>query len=201
MPSVIDDDAALMATFVQTRDRQVFAVLFQRYERKMINHARRFVRDPARAEELAQDVFVRVYTTKRYEPNTKFSTWLYRVATNLCLNELRRPEHQQQLSSLDAVRADDRPIEMVSPAADPEAQAHGRQMAERLQNAMDRLPAKQRAAFLMARQDHMSHEEIAAALETSVSAVKSLIHRALEGLRREAMVAITDSGNYAQEAS
>ena len=197
---VTDDDATLMARFVQTRDRRVFAVLFQRYERKMINHARRFVRDPARAEELAQDVFVRVYTTKRYEPHTKFSTWLYRVATNVCLNELRRPEHRQQLASLDA--SDERGApEVPSPAADPEASAHGQQLAQRLSTAMDRLPAKQRAAFLMARQDHMSHEEIATALQTSVSAVKSLIHRALESLRREALVVMNDSTSVAQEVS
>ena len=159
VPVVTDDDAVLMARFVQTRDRQVFAVLFQRYERRMINHARRFVRDPARAEELAQDIFVRVYTTKRYEPNTKFSTWLYRVATNVCLNELRRPEHQQRVDSLDAAQQDDRPLELPSPAADPEQTAHGQQLAQRLTTVMARLPPKQRAAFLMARQDHMSHEE------------------------------------------
>ncbi len=201
VPVVTDDDAALMAKFVETRDRQVFAVLFQRYERKMINHARRFVRDPARAEELAQDVFIRVYTTKRYEPTTKFSTWLYRVATNLCLNELRRPEHQQRLASLDAANPDERANELPSPAADPEAAAHGQQLAQRLTAAMARLPAKQRAAFLMARQDHMSHEEIAAALETSVSAVKSLIHRALEALRREALAVMNDPVGRIQEAS
>ena len=201
MTVVIDDDAALMARFVKTRDRQVFAVLFQRYEQRMINHARRFVRDPARAEELAQDVFVRVYTTKRYEPQTKFSTWLYRVATNVCLNELRRPEHQQQVASLDAPGGDDRPRELPSQAADPEATAHGQQLAHRLSAAMAKLPPKQRAAFMMARQDHMSHEEIAAALETSVSAVKSLIHRALESLRREALAVMNDPAGYAQEAS
>ncbi len=195
-----DDDADLMARFVKTRDRQVFAVLFQRYERKMINHARRFVRDPARAEELAQDVFVRVYTTKRYEPQTKFSTWLYRVATNVCLNELRRPEHQQQLASIDAPAEGHLP-ELSAPHADPEAAARTRQLASRLSATMSRLPPKQRAAFLMARQDQMTHEEIAAALETSVSAVKSLIHRALEALRREALAVMNDPTTLAQEAS
>ncbi|MEL7372391.1 MAG: sigma-70 family RNA polymerase sigma factor [Myxococcota bacterium] len=196
-----DDDAELMARFVQTRDRRLFAKLFERYERRMFNHTRRFVRDAARAEELVQDVFIRMYTTKRYEPQTKFSTWLYRVATNVCLNELRRPEHQQQLASLDAASADERPTELPSPAADPEATAHGQQLAQRLSAAMDRLPPKQRAAFMMARQDHMSHEEIAAAMQTSVSAVKSLIHRALEALRREALAVMNESPGLAQEAS
>ena len=195
-----DDDADLMARFVKTRDRQVFAVLFQRYERKMINHARRFVRDPARAEELAQDVFVRVYTTKRYEPQTKFSTWLYRVATNVCLNELRRPEHQQLVASIDASAEGSVP-ELSAPNADPETAARTQQLASRLSAAMARLPPKQRAAFLMARQDQMTHEEIADALETSVSAVKSLIHRALEALRREALSVMNDPVTLAQEAS
>lgn len=170
----IDEDAALMASFVRSRDRKMFDRLFEKYRRAMVAHAGRYVKNRARAEELAQEVFVRVYTTKTYEANAKFKTWLYRVATNVCLNELRRPEHRETLEG----------VEMPRPI-DPEEHAAGDQLAKRLEKALDALPANQRAAFLMARQDNLSHEEIAHALDTSVSAVKSLIHRALEALRKE----------------
>src|SRR5687768_4469470 len=95
-----DEDALRMERFVRTRNRRVFEVLFQKYKRPMLSHALRFVRDPARAEELTQEVFIRVYTTKKYEPTTRFKTWLYKVATNVCLNELRKAEHHQQLETL-----------------------------------------------------------------------------------------------------
>jgi RNA polymerase sigma-70 factor, ECF subfamily len=177
-PVEADDDAALMATFVATRDRRVYTVLFDRHHRSIFRHVQRYVRSAAKAEELTQDVFIRVYRAKQYEPKTKFRTWLYRVATNVCLNELRRPEQKEKFDALDD----------VSPAADgpnPETAHAGKEIASKVEAALDRLPPNQRAAFLMARQDQLSHEEIAAALETSVSAVKSLIHRALEALRKE----------------
>lgn len=183
-----------MAEFVSTRDRRRFELLFGRHERTVLNHVRRFVRNQARAEELTQDVFVRVYTTKNYKPETRFKTWLLRVATNVALNELRRPEHKQRLESMDAKEAGAPGSTEAMPgfAASPEATIEGNQLADRLTAALDALPPKQRAAFLMARQDALSHEEIADALSTSVSAVKSLIHRALEALRRAAAQAMTE---------
>ncbi|MCB9645861.1 MAG: sigma-70 family RNA polymerase sigma factor [Deltaproteobacteria bacterium] len=184
-----------MAEFVRTRDRRRFEMLFQRHKRGVLAHLRRYVRDPARAEELAQDVFLRVYTTKSYTPDTRFRTWLYRVATNVALNELRRPEHQQRLESMDA-KAEGAPGSreaLPNPAPNPEGALAGAQLAGRIHGALAALPENQRAAFLMARQDALSHEEIAHALSTSVSAVKSLIHRALTTLRREAAQALTES--------
>jgi RNA polymerase sigma-70 factor (ECF subfamily) len=185
-----DEDAELMAKFVKTRDRQVFTTLFDRYERPMLAHARRFVKDPALAEELVQEIFVKVYTTKRYRPDHRFRTWLYRVATNVCLNELRRPHHGQRHDSLDASPEDGPAPELPGAEPDPQQDLEGRELAARVAAALDRLPAKQRAAFLMVRHDGLSHDEIAEALETSVSAVKSLVHRALETLRREVEAAL-----------
>lgn len=189
-----DADAALMADFVRTRDRRLFEMLFSRHERGVLAHVRRFVRNPARAEELTQDVFVRVYTTKKYTPDTRFKTWLLRVATNVALNELRRPEHKQRLESMDAkeVGAPGSAEALANPAPRPDAAVAGDQLAAQLTRALDALPAKQRAAFLMARQDALSHQEIADALSTSVSAVKSLIHRALESLRGAAAQAMSE---------
>jgi RNA polymerase sigma-70 factor (ECF subfamily) len=185
-----DEDARRMVAFVATRDRRLFEQLFERHRRAMVAHAGRYVRDAARAEELAQEVFVRVYRTRSYEPTARFKTWLYRVATNVCLNELRRPEHRQRHESLEArmeTKAD--PTALDSPltprGGSPEETTASAQLARRLDAALGALPENQRAAFLMARHDGLTHEEIAEVLSTTVPAVKSLIHRALEALRRE----------------
>lgn len=177
-----DEDATLMATFVATRDRKMFERLFLRHRRAMVAYAGRYVKDRARAEELAQEIFVRVYTARTYEPTARFKTWLYRVATNICLNELRRPEHKQRLERLDD------PGALLAPSsASPEAAVAGKELAIGLERALRNLPEKQRAAFLMARHEDLSHEEIAEALATSIPSVKSLIHRALEALRRDVL--------------
>jgi RNA polymerase sigma-70 factor (ECF subfamily) len=181
-----DEDALAMERFVRTRDRRMFEVLFQKYKRPVLAHVMRFVRDQARAEELTQDVFIRVYTTKKYEATGTLRTWLYRVATNVCLNELRKAENKAHHESLDAESSQETKPEPLSTSASPEEALAGNELAKTLQDALTRLPANQRAALLMARQDGMTHEEIATALETSVPAVKSLIHRALETLRKEA---------------
>ncbi len=190
MTSISDEDAAIMAEFVKTRERRLFEMLFQRYKRPILAHTHRFVRQRSRAEELTQDVFLRVYTTKNYQAQTRFKTWLYRVATNVCLNELRKQEHQQRLESL-SDHSDGAQISAAPDLQNPDAALGGKQLAARLEARLGALPTKQRAAFLMARQDGLSHQEIASALETSVSAVKSLIHRALEALRQEYTSAIS----------
>jgi RNA polymerase sigma-70 factor, ECF subfamily len=184
-----DEEAEVMAAFVATRDRKMFERLFQRYRTQMVAYAGRFVRDRARAEELAQEIFIRVYTTKSYQADATFKTWLYRVATNVCLNEVRRPQHKQKHEPLES-EGEARPI--ASNEASPEAQIAGRQLASKLEKVLAALPEKQRAAFLMARYEAMSHDEIASVLSTTIPAVKSLIHRALETLRKEASALIQD---------
>lgn len=179
-----EDDARLMARFVASRERAVFEALYRRHRDRMIAYAGRYVRERPRAEELAQEIFVRVYTTKSYEPQGTFTAWLYRVATNVCLNELRRPEHRQRFQA----------FEEATVHETPESQLAERELGARLEAALARLPEKQRAAFIMARMDGLSHQEIAGALDTTIPAVKSLIHRALENLRAAVRDAPQDAG-------
>src|ERR671929_804586 len=88
-----DPDAALMVAF-QGGDESAFRVLFERYGRAMVAFCHHFVRDGARAEELAQDVFLKLHrSAPRYRPTARFKTFLYRIASNHCLNELRRGEY------------------------------------------------------------------------------------------------------------
>jgi RNA polymerase sigma-70 factor (ECF subfamily) len=172
-----DPDAALMLAF-QQGDEGAFRTLFERHARAMYAFCHHFVRDAARAEELAQDVFVNLYRARdRYRPTARFKTFLYRVASNRCLNELRRREH----AARQAPGSEEGPPDLdslPSAAAGPEEVIRGRALEDAVRKLLARLPEKQRAALVLCRFEGLSYEEIAQVLETSVSAVKSLVHRA-----------------------
>jgi RNA polymerase sigma-70 factor (ECF subfamily) len=177
-----DPDAALMLAF-QRGDQAAFRVLYERHARAMVGFCHRFVKDPARAEELAQDIFLKLYrAAHRYSPSARFKTFLYRVATNHCLNELRRGEHQARQASPGAPDADAAPDLDTLPGdqPSPHQSLEAGRLAAAVATLLDGLPEKQRAALVLCRFEGMSYEEIAETLETSVSAVKSLVHRATE---------------------
>lgn len=175
-----DPDAALMLAF-QRGDAQAFRVLYERHARAMVAYCHRFVRDAGRAEELAQDVFVKLHrAAHRYSPSARFKTFLYRVATNHCLNELRRGEYAAREASPGAPGGDDAPDldALPSPRASPQQELEATRLAGAVVKLLEGLPETQRAAFVLCRFEGLSYQEIAETLETSVSAVKSLVHRA-----------------------
>jgi RNA polymerase sigma-70 factor, ECF subfamily len=174
-----DPDAALMLAF-QQGDEGAFRTLFERYARAMHAFCHNFIRDAARAEELAQDVFVSVYRARdRYKPSARFKTFLYRVATNHCLNELRRGEHAaRRLEPAGASPEADELDALPSPAAGPEELLQGKALEAEVRQLLSRLPEKQRAALVLCRFEGLSYEEIAQVLGTTVPSVKSLVHRA-----------------------
>lgn len=169
-----DPDATLMLAF-QRGDERAFRTLFERNARAVVAFCHRFVRDAARAEELAQDVFLKLYrAADRYEPSARFKTFLYRIASNHCLNELRRGEYAARAPEGEPADPDGLP----SRGPSPEASAEGAALERQVGALLDGLPEKQRAALVLCRFEGLSYEEIAEVLETSVSAVKSLVHRA-----------------------
>jgi len=174
-----DPDAALFLAF-QRGDAAAFRALYERHARAMVAFCFHHVRDAARAEELAQDVFVKLHRARDgYQPSARFKTFLYRIAANHCLNELRRGEWRARAA--DRAAGADGPADpdaLPSRAAGPEAEIEAGRLEEAVRAMLDRLPDKQRTAFVLARFDGLSYEEIADVLETSVSAVKSLVHRA-----------------------
>jgi len=182
----VDPDALLMVR-VQEGDRASFEKLFLKYSRQIVAFVRRFVGNQALAEELAQDVFLKAYRSRDdYEPRAKFTTYLYRIATNHCLNELRRGVHRNVHDPLDAPKsASERAprAELADPAPGPDAIAAGRSLAAAVDAAIASLPEAQRAALLLLRYEGQSYEEIASALSMSVPAVKSLLNRAKTSLR------------------
>ena len=171
-----DTDAALLLSF-QRGDEQAFRLLYERNARAMVAYCHRFVRDAARAEELAQDVFVKLYrVAARYRPDARFKTFLYRVATNHCLNEVRRGEYAARAAAGSEAAPD--PDALAGGAAGPHEEAEGRALERAVVGLLGALPEKQRAAFVLCRFEGLSYEEIALALDATVSAVKSLVHRA-----------------------
>ncbi len=171
------EDAELMSK-VAAGDKAAFAVLFDRHQASVARFAFRFVGDRARAEELAQDIFVKLYrSAKSYRPSAKFKTFLFRVATNHCLNEVRRGEYKVEHQS----NAQDGP-EASEPAAPdttrPDQVVAGKELERAVAAALQGMSERERAAFTMCRFEGMAYRDIAEALSASEAAVKSLIHRA-----------------------
>ena len=170
-PTPPDVDAQWMLAF-QQGDEECFDRLFQKYKKPVINFAHRFTGRKETAEELAQDIFVKCYTAAPgYRVTARFSTWLFRIARNHCLNEVRRQDYRYRTEPLEGT------VEPVS-SSSPEQQAQANALQRVLLEVMATLPESQRAAMLLSRQQSMSYEEIAETMETSVSAVKSLLNRA-----------------------
>lgn len=178
-----DPDVQLMLA-VQRDSREAFDTLFRKYIGPVVAFASSYVGSRARAEELAQDAFVQLYRARhQYEPRARFKTFLYRIVTNVCLSDVRRSHHRQ--------RAGEMPL--LDPGADAaESDARTgeedlalRQDVDRMRQAVLELPPQQRAALLLARVEGLSYEEVARSLACSVSAVKSLIHRATVSLREQ----------------
>jgi RNA polymerase sigma-70 factor (ECF subfamily) len=182
-----DPDVRLMLR-LQRGDEAAFPELFQRLGPRVLQYVRRLVGSEARAEEITQDVFVQMFRFReRYRPESRLSTWVFTIATNLCLNELRRPERQLRVDLWDR-RGDGREAQeepqLPDPGAiDPEQGAAGREMVRALEAAVGALPPKQRAALLLSRIDGMAYRDVADALGTTEGAVKALLFRATHGLR------------------
>jgi RNA polymerase sigma-70 factor (ECF subfamily) len=148
------------------------------------------VRDTAVAEDLAQEVFLRVYRARNeYAPSAKFTTWMFRIATNLALNSIRDNRHRRMDISVDQTldngEDDQRPMELPDRAPTIEQELMARTRSEMILRAVHALPEKQRVAVLLHKYQEMDYDEIARVLECSEGALKSLLFRAYETLRVE----------------
>src|SRR5467141_3815532 len=167
---------------VKAGDEQSFALLLHRYRSPLVNFLYRMVRNREQAEDLAQEVFLRVYRAREdYIPSAKFTTWLFRIATNLALNSVRDNRYQRMEISLDA------PVTTDAAEKHPNIEQHLIEEARRrmIRQAIEKLPEKQRAAVLLHKYQELDYGEISKILECSESALKSLLFRAYETLRVE----------------
>jgi RNA polymerase sigma-70 factor, ECF subfamily len=177
---------------VKAGDEQSFALLLQRYRSPLINFLYRMVRNREQAEDLAQEVFLRVYRARAdYVPSAKFTTWMFRIATNLALNSVRDTKYQRMEISIDAPvnadseEGDERPLDVADKRPDVEQSLVADVRSKMIRHAIDKLPEKQRAAVLLHKYQELDYAEIAKILECSESALKSLLFRAYEALRVE----------------
>jgi len=179
----LDYDAELMLR-VKDGDGASFAVLLEKHRSSVIHFVYRMVQNQAVAEELTQEVFLRVYRSRStYEPTAKFTTWLFRIATHLALNSLRDGKNQKYEERLDH-QSDDLPARQVAdvrPSVEQSMVYEAR--LDEVRRAVASLPEKQRAAVLMHKYEELEYSQIAKVLNCSESAVKSLLFRAYETLR------------------
>jgi len=188
MAANLDPDAHLMLR-VKRGDLEAFEELVNKYKQPVTNLVCRMLGDATEAEDLAQNVFVQVYkSADRYRVSAKFTTWLFTIARNLCLNEIRR-RSRHPAESLDAPHPEreDQPLRQFEDAktfSPPDALLHG-ELDQKIQQALSELPENQRLAILLCRQDELSYEDIARVLGCSLSATKSLIHRGRETLKQK----------------
>jgi RNA polymerase sigma-70 factor, ECF subfamily len=178
----IGSDAELMLR-VRDGDEDSFACLLVKHRDPVVNYLHRMVQNAGVAEELAQDVFLRVYRARKgYEPTAKFTTWLYRIATHVALNSLRDGRHARNMVALDD-DASDWPHEVRDPGPTVEENLVETSKGWEIRRAVEALPEKQRAAVILHKYQDLDYKEIAQSLDCSESAVKSLLFRAYETLR------------------
>ena len=181
-------DAEVMLR-VKTGDESAFTYLVQKYRRQMVGFMYRMCHNPAAAEELAQEVFLRVYRSREsYEPSAKFNTWLYRIATNLAVNHARDTRHERPEN---LVRLDEPDQETGATPDLPDAsltaeeQMLRRERMNVIRKRVQGLPERQKMAVIMHKYQQMDYREIAEVMKLSESATKSLLFRAYETLREQ----------------
>jgi len=199
----LETDAELMLR-VKAGDEASFDILLEKYRSPVVKFIQRMVQNSAAAEELAQDVFLRVYRAREgYEPSARFTTWLFRIATHIALNALRDGRKERNVQSLDAGYSgagnsnaapggrsaggswSDTPIEVGDTRATIEEYLVESAEVREIRSAVMALPGKQRAAVLMHKYHELDYKQIAESLGCSESAVKSLLFRAYETLREK----------------
>ncbi len=173
-----DEDARLMLA-VRDGDAGAFDRLYRRHGGPLLRHLERIVRRRAVAEELLQETFSRVHRARsRYQPEAKFSSWIYTIATHLALNELRRPANARPHRSLDDDGAAQSYLDLASDLPDPGAQIDAKRVGAAVDAALAELPKRQREALWRAVVDGQSYAQVAVELGTTEKSVKALVHRA-----------------------
>jgi RNA polymerase sigma-70 factor, ECF subfamily len=181
-----DADVMLRA---KAGDDSAFDYLVEKYRRPMLNFMYRMAHNAAVAEDLAQEVFLRVYRSREsYEASAKFTTWLYRIATNLAVNHARDTRHErpEKMVSLDEPDKDSgRTLDVADGSLTAEEMLVRRERLTAIRQRVQGLPERQRIAVVMHKYQQMDYRQIAEVLKLSESATKSLLFRAYETLREQ----------------
>lgn len=181
-----DPDSQLMLR-VKHGDMAAFESLVEKFKQPVMGLVYRTLRDADEAEDIAQAVFVQVYKSRdRYQASARFTTWLFTITRNFCLNEIRRRvRHPAEALDQPLAGSDDTAGSLIPDASIRDAgdQSLSGELERKVDEAVRDLPELQRTALLLCREEDVSYEDIAKVLGTSLSATKSLIHRARETLK------------------
>ena len=181
-------DAEVMLR-VKAGDQPAFDYLVQKYRRPLVSFMYRMARNTAVAEDLAQEVFLRVYRSRAtYEASAKFTTWLYRIATNLAVNHARDTRHERPEVTVSLDEPDEETgttLDVADGAVSAEEAHVRRERMAAIRGKVEALPERQRLAVIMHKYQQMDYKQIADVLKLSESATKSLLFRAYETLREQ----------------
>ena len=169
-------------------DEYAFQILVNRHQTSVLNLIYRFMGDRLKSEDLAQETFLQVWrSAKTYQRKSKFTTWLYRICANLCLNEIKSARRKKWLqffkNTPDSKQPDNEDLLDESP--NPEDLLLARERNQQITNALQALPENQRIALILRRYDNLSYEEISRVLGCSIPAVESLLVRAKRTLQKK----------------
>ena len=181
-------DNTLISAYL-TGNEYAFEVLVSRYQDRLVNYLNRLIHDYEMSVDLSQEAFIRVYrNANRYQGQYKFSTWLYRIATNLAIDEMSRRERKRRVffhNVMNWIQGDDVIYVLPDLRHSPEKTLDQTEKLARLQGAIDSLPEKYRLAFMLKEAQEFSYEETGRILEVSLGTVKSRVHRAKMLLREK----------------
>ena len=184
----VDPDAEVMLR-AKAGDQSAFNYLVQKYRRPMVSFMFRMARNAAAAEDLAQEVFLRVYRSREnYEASAKFTTWLYRIATNLAVNHARDTRHERPEMQVSLDEPDEESgatLELPDGTLNAEQQIVRQERMRAIRMKVEALPEQQKLAVIMHKYQQMDYKQIAEVLKKSESATKSLLFRAYETLREQ----------------
>jgi RNA polymerase sigma-70 factor (ECF subfamily) len=169
-------------------DNDAFEILVNRHQASVLNLVYRFIGDRTLAKDLSQEVFIRVWqAAKTYKPEAKFTTWIYRIATNVCFNELKSARRRRLFQFRRSNEDNERSIEETFTDGSPTAEdlLLERERSRQISDALQSLPDNQRMALVLKRYDELSYQEIAQIIGCSVSAVESLLVRAKRTLQEK----------------
>ena len=171
----MESDIELMLR-AKTGDDSAFTELMRRHYKGVVNYVYRFTNDRANSEDLAQEVFLRVYrSVKRYNPQAKFSTWLYKIATNLCITEVKSRNKEQSVS-LDEMQENTGDLG-DSKSEDPSDPTYRREIGTAIFEALRSLPERERVAITLCKYEDLPYEEVAEVIGCTIGAVKTYVHR------------------------
>lgn len=177
-----DRDVELMG-MISAGDMRAFEELVERHQRAVIGTVAKMLGNASEAEDIAQQVFVRIWKSAgRYEAQAKFTTWLFTITRNLVFNEVRRRQRKPTVSVDEREETTHRTVEDLQ-AISPDDEMLQSELEEAIDRAIQSLPEKQRMAVVLRRYEEMPYEEIAAVLEMSIPAIKSLLFRARTQLK------------------